>query len=90
VRSVPSFYRWRIRTQIYRRYRALLLLEKKLQTESNPDKRAQLLQRLEHIENAVNKMTVPAYFGDQFYGLRGHIDFVRQTAERPQAQKPGP
>ena len=82
VRSIPSFYRWRIRTQIYRRYRALLLLEKRLQTEVDPDKRAQLLQRLEHIGNAVNKMSVPAYFGDQFYGLRGHIDYVREIAAR--------
>jgi TRAP-type uncharacterized transport system substrate-binding protein len=87
VRSIPSFYRWRIRSQIYRRYRALLLLEKKLQTESNPDKRAQLLQRLEHIENAVNKMSVPAYFADQFYGLRGHIDYVRDIAARHAPQK---
>lgn len=82
VRSIPSFYRWRIRTQIYRRYRALLAVEKKLHTESNPEKREQLLERLEHIENAVNNMTVPAYFGDQFYGLRGHIDYVRQMAEQ--------
>jgi len=90
VRSIPSFYRWRIRTQIYRRYRALLLLEKRLQTEADPDKRAQLLQRLEHIGNAVNKMSVPAYFGDQFYGLRGHIDYVREIAARgPQAERPG-
>jgi hypothetical protein len=87
VRSIPSFYRWRIRTQIYRRYRALLALEKRLHTESNPEKRAQLLQRLEHIENAVNNMTVPAYFGDQFYGLRGHIDYVRQIAEQSAAEK---
>jgi hypothetical protein len=33
---------------------------------------------LEEIERAVNKMKVPASFADQFYGLRGHIDFVRQ------------
>jgi TRAP-type uncharacterized transport system substrate-binding protein len=90
VRSIPSFYRWRIRSQIYRRYRTLLLLEKRLQTESDPGKRAQLLQRLEHIGNAVNKMSVPAYFGDQFYGLRGHIDYVRELAARgPQAGRPG-
>ena len=67
----------------------MLLLEKRLQTEADPDKRAQLLQRLEHIGNAVNKMSVPAYFGDQFYGLRGHIDYVRELAARgPQAERP--
>ncbi|HVM62479.1 MAG TPA: TAXI family TRAP transporter solute-binding subunit [Verrucomicrobiae bacterium] len=87
VRSIPSFYRWRIRTQIYRWYRALLALEKRLLTETNPERHAQLLQRLEHIENAVNKMKVPAYFGDQFYGLRGHIDYVRGIADRYVTEK---
>jgi hypothetical protein len=90
VRSVPAFYRWRVRIQIFRWYRALLALEKKLLTEPAPDKRAQLLQRLDHIEKAVNKMKVPAFFGDQFYGLRGHIDYVRQiTQQRAPEAKPG-
>jgi hypothetical protein len=90
VRSVPSFYRWRVRIQIFRWYRALLAVEKKLLTERAPDKRAQLLQRLDHIENAVNKMKVPAFFGDQFYGLRANISLVRQMTERSTAEeKPG-
>jgi hypothetical protein len=37
-----------------------------------------LLKRLDEIEKTVNKMKVPAFFADQFYGLRGHIDYVRQ------------
>ncbi len=87
VRSVPSFYRWRIRVQIYRWYRALLTVEKRLLTETSPEKHAQLLQRLEHIEDTVNKMKVPAYFGDAFYGLRGHIDYVREIAARSTPEK---
>jgi hypothetical protein len=35
------------------------------------------MERLDHIEEAVNRMKVPASFADQFYGLRGHIVFVR-------------
>jgi hypothetical protein len=26
---------------------------------------------------------VPAFLADQFYGLRGHIDFVRQMMSEP-------
>ena len=77
LRSIPSFYRWRIRTSIYRRYRALLSLERELFGESDPGKREQLLKRLDEIETAVNRMKVPGSFADQFYGLRGHIGFVR-------------
>jgi hypothetical protein len=35
------------------------------------------MERLDNIEEAVNRMKVPASFADQFYGLRGHITFVR-------------
>src|ERR1017187_7419193 len=78
LRSIPFFYRWRIRTRIYRWYRALLSLERTLFGECDPGKREQLLKRLDEIEKAVNRMKVPASFADQFYSLRGHIGFVRQ------------
>ena len=81
LRSIPYLYRWRIRTRIYRWYRALLSLERELFREREAEKRKPLLQRLGEIERAVNKMKVPASFADQFYGLRTHIDFVRQLVD---------
>ena len=92
LRSIPYFYRWRIRTRIYRWYRALLSLERELFGESDPGKREQLLKRLDEIEKAVNRMKVPGSFADQFYGLRGHIGFVRQmmgnTQQRSKVERP--
>jgi hypothetical protein len=81
LRSIPILYRWRIRSRLYRWYRALLSLERELAGEVNPAKRELLLQRLDEIEKAVNRMRVPASFADQFYSLRGHIGFVRQMVE---------
>ena len=78
LRSIPTLYRWRIRSRLYRSYRALLTLERELFAASDPGKREQLLKRFDEIEEAVNQMKVPASFADQFYGLRGHIGFVRQ------------
>jgi TRAP-type uncharacterized transport system substrate-binding protein len=78
LRSIPHLYRWRIQSRIYRWYRALLVLERELFKEPESEKRQHLLKRLDEIEKAVNKMKVPAFFANQFYGLRGHIDFVRQ------------
>jgi hypothetical protein len=40
-------------------------------------KRKALIERLDNIDEAVNRMKVPASFADQFYELRGHIKFVR-------------
>jgi len=77
LRLFPTFYRWRIKLSLYRWYRALLRLERELLTRP-PGERAEQLRRLDHIEEAVNKLKVPASFADQFYGLRGHIDYVRE------------
>lgn len=77
LRVIPTVYRWQIRLRINRSYRALLVLERESFAPSTPEKREELLGQLDHIEEVVNKMKVPASFADQFYGLRGHIVFVR-------------
>jgi TRAP-type uncharacterized transport system substrate-binding protein len=77
MKVVPSLFSLRIKLRIYRWYRALLLLERDALGPLTPGKRQELLERLDHIEQEVNKMKVPASFADQFYALRGHIRFVR-------------
>ena len=86
LRSIPMLYKWRIRLGIYRWYRALLALEKELARQGAAPRMDELTNRLNQIETAVNKMKVPASFADQFYSLRGHINFVRgriQTSTTP-------
>ena len=77
LRIIPALYRWQMKLRIYRWYRVLLVLEKDLTANLTSEKREELLGRLIHIEEEVNKMKMPASFGDQFYGLRGHVSFVR-------------
>lgn len=89
LRTIPKIYRWRIRSQICRWYRALLALEHELPTQTAPGKREYMLKRLDHIERTVHNMKVPASFADQFYALRGHIDFVRnRLAEEVNSAEP--
>ncbi len=76
-RLIPAVYRWRFRSRIFRWYRALLMIEQDLIIQAGAEKGGTLMERLDNIEEAVNKMKVPASFADQFYGLRGHITFVR-------------
>lgn len=77
MRSIPAIFRWNMRLRIFRWYRALMVLEKDMALSTAPDRNEELLRRLEQIEQAVNKMKVPVSFAEQFYVLRGHIDFVR-------------
>jgi len=77
LKIIPAIYRWRINLGIYRWYRALLALEKDLLSNINLEKQKELVERLDRIEQAVNAMKIPVSFAEQFYVLRGHIDFVR-------------
>jgi hypothetical protein len=77
LRILPALYRMRIRLRLYRWYRALLALERGSLGTSGSQRRRDLLAKLDHIENEVNRLKVPASFADQFYGLREHIQFVR-------------
>ncbi len=77
VRAVPSLFRWRARMKIRSRYRELLLLEEKFRNETNHERLAALRRSFDRIDNEIGKMKVRAAFADQFYSLRGHIDYVR-------------
>jgi len=76
-KSIPAIFRWRMKLRIYRWYRLLLVVEQGMIAHLTLDKRTELLERLNRIEEEVNKMKVPASFADHFYVLRGHINFVR-------------
>lgn len=85
LKAIPFIFRLRVRLSIYRWYRALLSLEREVITEVGEGKHEDLLARLDHIEQGVNRMKVPASFADQFYALRGYIAFVRdQVMEKNQ------
>ncbi|NJD35540.1 MAG: C4-dicarboxylate ABC transporter substrate-binding protein [Betaproteobacteria bacterium] len=79
LRVAPVIYRWRIESRIHRWYKVLLDLEREAQKSTSPNRRTELLKKLDHIEANVNRIVVPAAFGDLFYGLRGHVKFVRNT-----------
>jgi hypothetical protein len=78
LRVIPAIYRWRFKSRLFRWYRELMIIEQNLLTQMEPDKRRELLEKLDNIEEAVNRMKLPASFADQFYVLRGHIGFVRE------------
>ncbi len=88
VKMVPAIYKWRISMGIYRWYRVMLAIEQDLLADVSGEKQQELLARLDRIQQAVNGMKVPASFAEQFYVLRGHIDYVRarlksRTVEAP-------
>jgi TRAP transporter TAXI family solute receptor len=82
LRAVPAFFRWIAQLRIRRRYRELRLLEQQFLHEKDAERRELLRLEFDRIDDGVNKMKVRASFADQFYGLRGHIDYVRRIVEK--------
>jgi TRAP-type uncharacterized transport system substrate-binding protein len=77
IRFFPSAYKWRIELRFYSCYRRLLRLEKDAVGSLSNEQRQKLLERLDEVEKVVSRLKVPASFGDRFYGLQGHMQFVR-------------
>ena len=81
---MPPLYVWRIRSRVYRWYGQLRTVEQALD-DAPDDRRKEVseeqLQRLNEIEERVNHLSVPLSFADEFYGLRSHINFVRQRIQ---------
>jgi TRAP-type uncharacterized transport system substrate-binding protein len=78
---VPPLYVWRIRSRVYRWYGQLRAVEQALENADPAqcdEVRAELLRRLDDIESRVNHISIPLAYADTLYGLRSHINFVRQ------------
>ncbi|WP_426112274.1 TAXI family TRAP transporter solute-binding subunit [Massilia sp. PWRC2] len=81
---VPPLYVWRIKSRLYRWYGQLRAVEQTLEAAGEGQHEqvcADLLKRLDDIEERVNHMSIPLAFADNLYGLRSHINFVRQRVK---------
>jgi TRAP transporter TAXI family solute receptor len=86
---VPPLYVWRIRSRVYRWYGQLRAVEQALeaaQGEHRNEALSGLLRRLDDIERRVNQISIPLAFADALYGLRSHINFVRQRVRAALAE----
>lgn len=90
VRFLPLVYRLTILLRLYRYYRPLLRIERETLLQPSPDRARDLLRRLGEIEMAVNRLKVPASFGDRLYWLRSHLGSVRQRLQTQLASTGAP
>lgn len=82
VRIIPWIFRWKNLMRIRRLYRALMQIEEEFKQETNPQKIADLHKKFDRIDNTIRTMRVRPAFAEQFYHLRGHIDYVRRIMDR--------
>ena len=83
LKLIPAILRWRVKLILFRWYRALQAVERGLRGPLTPTEYQEWMNRLDHIETSVKATRIPASFADQFYGLRGHISYVRDRFKEP-------
>jgi hypothetical protein len=81
-RLVPTLYRWRVRSRVYRWYGALMAIERDMLGAPTQEKRDEILKHLDDIQESVNNIRTPLSFADQLYVLREHISWVRHRLEQ--------
>jgi len=75
VKIMPPLYRWRIRSRIYKSYREVLAIDRKINgADANLEA---LFEQLKKLENDVSEVSVPLSYAEELYDLRLHIGLVK-------------
>jgi len=82
MRIVPGLLQWRAKSRVFRWYGEIKYLENELHDNPFPERVAEMLERLDEIEQGVARTPVPRAYADYAYNLRMHIDVVRHRILR--------
>lgn len=78
---LPPVYNWRMQSRVNRWYKELAALDDQLSAGSVSKEDARV--RLDAIEHAVERVSVPPGFAASAYTLRLHIDYLRHKTNAP-------
>jgi len=76
---LPPMYSWRMQSRVDRWYKELQALDDQLNGKSIS--RAEANERLDTIEHAVERVSVPVGIAHSAYTLRLHVDYLRRKIE---------
>lgn len=75
---LPPFYRWRVRSRIFRWYDQLMEIDHQILHGDTNKRKNEYLSRLEEIEQNVAKISVPRGYSRELYDMRIHIEMLRE------------
>lgn len=87
TKFAPLLYSWRVRSKVYHWYGELKYLEVQLRDDPAHHNLPGYLERLDWIEDKVNRIRLPLSYSNHVYFLREHIELVRNAIVRA-GQKP--
>ena len=75
-KAIGPIYRWRIRARIYRWYKYLREIDRKLDAGALPEELNAEIERLESLEDRLAKVEVPLSYSNELYDLHVHLRYV--------------
>jgi len=79
---MPTVYRWRMRSRIYRWYSELESVDPEMHKEDLTANLDEYLLMLDNLEVKVSNISVPPAYSEELYSLRLHIDMLRNKLYR--------
>ncbi len=76
LKSIGPLYRWRIRARIYRWYRYLREIDRRLDERTGSAELSTEIERLEQLEAELAKVEVPLSYYNELYELHLHLNYV--------------
>ena len=82
LRLAPTIYDWLEKKRVYSLYSELKALEDEMFYAAPGISRKDLVERLNQLKDRASHLSVPTPFKPMVYGLRLHIDMVREEAQK--------
>jgi TRAP-type uncharacterized transport system substrate-binding protein len=82
LKFLPAVYGWAMRRRVFRLYNELKRLEDRLNSLAADESRADLITRLDRLEDRASRFRLPSAFRPLLYTLRVHISLVRQRLQK--------
>ena len=86
---MPTVYRWRMRSRIYRWYSQLEAIDHRTLKADLAEQRDGYLSELDRLEENVSNVSVPPAFSEELYALRLHIDMLRNRLYKSRENEKG-
>ena len=75
---LPPFYKWRMRSRIFRWYDRLMEIDSEILQGDIVDRKEEFMSRLSAIEQQVSQVSVPRGYSRELYDMRIHIQMLRE------------
>ena len=79
---LPMLIQWRNKSRVFKWYGELKSIEEQVAANPDPAKLDSYFDRLDEIEDGVNRTRVSSNYSDYVYNLRTHIELVRNRLHR--------